>query len=590
MEIKNIFETEELELKKYLHIIFIKRWILFSVVAVIMAIDLIYTFKQIPIYRATSLVLIEKPSSPLSASKREEAIMPRVGEFDYYGTQYQILKSRTLAKRVTSALELKSLKEFEKEESPEEKFQKMVDIQPVKDTRLVKISVDYPDPVMATKMANTLSGLYIEQNVENMLFMSKDILKAFPKDAKEIERHTIYGQLKDISKEEAIQSLPSVVNNQALQQLKREKIEAETELANLSRRYKDKHPRIIALNTKLDFVNDRIEAETSTILSSLRADLAGRLDVNNIRIIDYAEVPKHPIKPKKFKNILLGLFFSSFLGIGIIFVSEYLDDTVKKQEDVENKLKLPYLGEFPILRRPDGKPLTASMLPDIDKEAEASQAIRNIRTNILYSSPKESLKSILITSTIPQEGKSFLSSYLSYSLAKNGIKTLLIDADIRRPQIHNIFEVKDVPGLVNILVESIPAAEAIRKTAYENLYMMPSGAKTPNPLELLSSEKMRGILKELSQKFDKIIIDSPPCFNISDSLVLSGICDAVILITKSGTISHEVAGKIKDKFDSIKSRVTGVIINFSELEKSSYYKYKYYHKYYKGYYSSAEKS
>ncbi len=583
------FQDENIDLKEYLYTIFKRRWILFSIISIFMVIDLIYTFKQTPIYRATSLALIEKPSyASQYTSGAKEVVTPEIRDRDYYSTQYEIIKSRMLAKRVVKSLNLGSMEGFSGE-SPESTFQGMISVEPVKNTRLVSVSVDYKDPIMATKMVNTLVALYIGQNIENMLFMSKEILKAFPEDAKEIERNTIYGQLKDISKEEAVESLPSIVNNNILQQLKTEKIGVETELANLSRRYKENHPKMVALNTKLKFINDKIELETGRILSSLRADIAGRLQVNNIRIIDYAQVPRSPIKPQKAKNILLGLFFSTFLGIGIIFLMEHLDDSVKNQEDVESRLGIPYLGDFPILKTilPSLK-FIPHKLDEIDKNVDASEAIRNIRTNIIFSVPKDSLKNVLITSTLPQEGKSFLSSYIAFSFAKNGFKTLILDADIRKPRMHKFFEIERAPGLVNLLVESVPLEAAIKKTPYDNLYVLPSGSKTPNPQELLSSVKLDELIQKLSGSFEKIIIDTPPSFNIADALVLSRLSDMVIFVTKSGTVSKDALIKIKDKFSATGSRIAGTIINFSEMEKNSYYKYRYYHKYYKDYYSSDE--
>lgn len=577
-----IFQEEEFDLKKYLYIIFTKRWILFSIVSIIMAMELIYTFKQTPVYQATSLVLIERPASSLSLNEMKGAVTPDIRTQDYYSTQYEILKSRMLAKRVVKALKLESLEEF-KGEFPENKFQKMTKVMPVRNTRLVNVNMEYKDPIMATKMVNTLVSLYIEQNIENMLFMSKEILKTFPEDASEIERSTVYGQLKDLTREETIESLPSIINNQILQQLKMEKITVQIELANLSKRYKEKHPKIIALDTKLKFIEAKIEIETNRILSSLRADLAGSLQANNIRVIDYAEVPKVPIKPQKMKNIILGFFFSVFLGIGVIFFTEYLDDSIKNEEDVEDRLSLPYLGAFPILLKNISTPLR---LIEIDKDAYACEAIRNIKTNIIFSMPKDKLKTILVTSTLPQEGKSFLTGYISFSLAKNGFKTLLIDGDIRKPRLHKLFEVDQVPGLVNLLVEHLSPDDVIKKTPYDNLYILPSGSKTPNPPELLSSDKINKLFEELSGKFEKIVIDTPPSFNISDALILSKLANAIILITRSGAVSEKIMNKMKEKFDAVGSKPTGVIINFSSMEKSSYYNYKYHHKYYKDYYSS----
>lgn len=589
VDTKDMFrEDEGIDLKKYLYIIFARRWVLFTVVSIVMAVNIIYNFKQTPIYRATSLVLIERPASSMSLSRPREALIPEIGwGGDYYATQYEILKSGMLAKRVARALDLASLPDF-KGEFPENIFKGMIRVEPLKNTRLVKVSVDYKDPVMATKMANSLVSLYIEQNIENILYMSKEILKSFPKDAAEIERHTVYGQLKDISREEATDSLPSVINNIVLQRLNAEKIEAETELANLSKRYKERHPKIVALNTKLAFITDKTEVEKDRVLTGLKADLAGRLQANNIRVIDYAQVPASPITPRRMKNAVSGFFFSLFLGLGIIFFMEYIDDSVKNQENVEEDLGLPYLGDFPSLKI--AIPDKYERVTEIDKDTGAAEAIRNIRTNIEFSSLKDSLKTIAITSTVPKEGKSFLASYLAYAFARSGVKTLLIDADIRRPTMHKLFDVDQKPGLVDLLVESDSPDNAVRKTPYDNLYVLPSGSKAPNPVELLGSNRISELLKEFSFTFDKIIIDTPPSLTISDALVLSKATNATIIVTKYGQIGKNIFSKVAGRFRAVGSKVLGVVINFTDIEKSSYYKHRYYHKYYKNYYSAEDEA
>lgn len=583
----HIPQEDTIDLKKYLYLVYMKRWVLFSVMAVVMFVDVVYTFKQTPVYRATSLILIERPQS-VAAAVPKESIAPTIGDQDYYRTQYEILRSRALLKKVADSLDLKSNKNFPAE-APESLLQSIIVIQGFKNTRLVSVSADYKDPALAANIANALVAAYIEQNVENMLFMSKEVLKAFPEDAREIEKSTLYGQMKDLSREDIVNSLPSVTGSPVIQRLKAERIGIETELANLSRRYKSKHPTIIALNTKLEYINAKIVTETSGILGSLKADLTGRLQLNNIRVVDYAQAPKAPIKPKKMKNIMTGLIFSFLLGVGIIFLMDQLDDAVKDQESVEDRLGLPYLGSFPSLGSSKGLKSDAVVnFADIEKDPGSAEAIRNLRTNLIFSAPKDILKTVLVTSVLPQEGKSFIASYLAFSFAKAGMRTLLIDADVRKPRIHKIFGIDSSPGLVNILVENTSIERAVRKTPYELLYVLPSGSKTPNPLELFGSAKLNELVGELSSKFDKIIIDTPPSFNISDALVISKNSNSSVFVAKYGMVSTDVLRKIKNRFFAIESKIAGVIINFSDIEKSSYYNYKYHHKYYKSYYASDE--
>ncbi|GAF93777.1 unnamed protein product, partial [marine sediment metagenome] len=167
--------------------------------------------------------------------------------------------------------------------------------------------------------------------------------------------------------------------------------------------------------------------------------------------------------------------------------------------------------------------------------------------------------------------------------------TLILDADVRKPNMHRLFNIERSPGLTNILAESTPIESVIKKTTFENLWVLTAGSKTPNPLELMGSLEMSSLVKELMLKFEKVIIDTPPSLMISDALVLSKISDATIFIAKSGGVSKEALIKMKEKFTSGNARILGAILNFFEVKKHSYYyKYRYYHKYYKNYYASNE--
>jgi len=581
-------EEQELNIKKMLYVLFRKRWILYSIFFIVMTIDVIYTYNQIPTYRATSLVLIETPASSTqtSGTMSTQEVLPEIGNSEYYNTQYEILKSRTLSKRVSAALNLKLYESFKGVDFPEDRLQEMITIEPIRKSRLVKVSIDHTNPAVATKITNALVSIYIEQNIESLLFMSKEVMKAFPEDSEEIEQHTIYGQLKDISKEEAMESLPAIINNVVLQNMKAEKMTVESEIAKLSKRYKEKHPKMAALLNKLKFLDDKIKIETKKTLSSLRSDLAGRLQANNIRVIDYAMIPRSPIKPKKTQNLMVGFLFSIFFGVGLIFFTEHIDDTVRNDDDVK-RIGLPFLGDFPLL---PNKKINAAFnegeFEKLDKDPQAFESIRNIRVNVIFSMPNAKLKSLLLTSTVPKEGKSFLSAYLAYSFAKNGSKTLVMDADIRKPRVHEMFNIKQEPGLTNILVENLSPDTVITKSKYANLDILPCGQHAPNPVELIASDSMKMLYKKLTEKYDMIIIDAPPCFMIPDALVLSHLASATALVVKSGLVCRDVLSKIKEKLETSDTKIAGVVVNCSKKESDSYFRHRYYHKYYKSYYDA----
>jgi capsular exopolysaccharide synthesis family protein len=575
-EMDQIFREDPVDFKKHLNTVYRKRWVLVSIMSVMMMITLIRTLTETPKYKATAIMLMDTIGPNSAPIITREGIKVGTGSDEYISTQQNLIKSAMMAKRVRESLQINI---------PELVLIDMVNVEQVKKSRIVNLSVTYKDSVMAAKIANAYSQAYIDQNVENMLFMSKEVLRALPGgERKKIENSTIYGQLKELNNEDAIDALPSVMADTTIQGLKSQKLQLEQEIDNVSKKYKEKHPKMISLKTKLTFANDNLKAQKSRVLTMIKADLAGRLQINNVRIIDAAVPPRKPISPNMPRDILSGLILSVFIGLSALFFLESLDDSVKNKRDVEEDVGIPYLGEFPLMKGTGFASGKTSKFENLEKDPEAAEAIRNIRTNVIFSMPKEALNTILITSTIPQEGKSFLASYLAYSFAKNGIKTLIIDGDIRKPTINKIFGIDRSPGLTNLLVENISADEIIYKTQYANLYVLPCGSKSPNPLELLDAERLGDIIKELSKKFGKIIIDTPPSLALSDAVVLSKISDGIIFTVKSGFISKDVLKKVRDKFLITNSKILGVMMNFFELKEHSYYKDKYYHKYYKNYY------
>jgi uncharacterized protein involved in exopolysaccharide biosynthesis len=290
----NIQQVEvEFDFKKLFHAIVRRFWILVAITLVIMTTVVIYNFREGTLYRATTQLMIEAPQSPKAESK-EVLSAPTVGT-DYYPTQYEIIKSIVLMKRVISTLKLDSLPEF-KGDRPEAILQKMVTVDPVKKSRLVDVSVDCPDPELAAKIANTLADLYVKQNIDAMMFMSKDLLGTLSKESSQTSSENP-SAVPD--REKIIEMLPSVISDPTLQSFRGERSRLTAEMADLSQRYRAKHPKMISLNTRLDSINKQIKVHTNLVVENVKSDLAGKLRANNIMVASRAEVPKYPDKSKK---------------------------------------------------------------------------------------------------------------------------------------------------------------------------------------------------------------------------------------------------------------------------------------------------
>jgi capsular exopolysaccharide synthesis family protein len=307
--------------------------------------------------------------------------------------------------------------------------------------------------------------------------------------------------------------------------------------------------------------------------------------IGSIRIVDYAEAPKIPIKPDKMRNLIIGILYGFGLGIGIILVREYLDRTLKSIEDVE-RLGFPVLGSIPLISSrqvmrsssdPDGeaKIIESRLITHLQPNSPVSESYRTLRTNIQYSNVDKPLKTVLVTSPGPGEGKSTSVANLAITFAQMGAKVLLVDTDLRRPVLHGLFRVKRNDGLTNVLVGKAPVKEAIRQTRVRNLFLLPSGTIPKNPSEFLASKIMQKLIAKVSEQFDIVLLDSPPVIAVTDSAVLASHLDGVILVIRSEKTDRDGLLRSITLMKNVNAKILGVLVNGLDIHHryGSYYKY-----------------
>ncbi|HKZ81288.1 MAG TPA: polysaccharide biosynthesis tyrosine autokinase [Pyrinomonadaceae bacterium] len=320
---------------------------------------------------------------------------------------------------------------------------------------------------------------------------------------------------------------------------------------------------------------------------------------NNIHVVDHAIVPYRPAGPKRLLNITLAFFISLGLGIGLALALDYLDDSLKSLEDVEKLLRLPTLTLIPtvgrtrargLLRSKRGKgPTTGGtaerpeLLIDGDLRSPLAEAYRQLRTSILLSTAEHPPQTLLITSSFPAEGKTSTSVNTAISLAQTGAKVLIIDADMRRPQIKSIFNLPTVGGLSTILsrkMDDVAILSLIEQIDGTNLFVLPAGDAPPNPAELLGSNQMRRLLESLKSFFTHIVIDSPPVASFTDGVLISSMVDGVLLVVHGSRSSRTVVQRSKKRLQDVGAKICGVVLNNVEQKASdSYYGYNdYYYK------------
>ena len=726
---------EQIDLRDYMRVIMKRKWNIITVFLIILITVTIHAFTSTPIYKATARLIIDKENPNVISI--EEVMAVDASGTDYYQTQYKIIESRTIAREVIKRLNLAESKEF----FPEPKddfisnlkrsvketitfwieslvsllktggnatsegvgeyetdyelvsgFIGRIDIEPIRNSRLVDVSFMAKNPKLAGKIANTLARVYIDQNMETKLKAAQDavrwlhnrideerkkvekaenallqykekhnIITDFSSDvenitaqklaqlnaqvveieSKRVEAETRYRQAMALQgSPDMLDSIPEVLNNELIRQIKTMEVELYKRMSELSKKYGQKHPRMVAIESELKTLQKRKKQEVNRVINSLKNEYGvalakeqslkaalsrqkrESLDLNqkaiaygvlkreaesarqmyellikrfkettltedmktgNIRVIDRAEVPKYQVKPRRKLNVLLAIIVGLVTGIGLAFFFEYLDNTIKLPEDIKRYLNIPYLGPVPVMAAARGRNPDGETIPELitfhSPKSTASEAYRGIRTSILFSSAETEPGVILVSSSGPREGKTITTTNLAVTMAQSGSKVIILDCDMRRPKIHKLLDVPRDIGISNILVGGCEVKEAVVHTWIPNLDIIPCGPIPPNPSEILGSKRMSTLLDMLRKTYTRILIDSPPVTAVTDAVVLAKLVDGVVLVLRTGETPREIIQNGVGQLQAVNAHILGTVLNGVDMSKDSYY-YQYYYYYY----------
>jgi len=454
---------------------------------------------------------------------------------------------------------------------------------------------------------------------------------------------------------EKLYSLSSVRVDRTVGELRARLVEAEKQVATLSDTYGREHPQLQAAQAEVDLLRARLKEALSQLVGSLTAELTmlrgqeedlreqcdeqnllalelakqsltfNRLqsDVErqrnlfdvlvermkevdltadyaktNVEVQQEAEVPRSPIRPKKARTVALSLFLGLFAGVGLAFLTEYLDDSVKTPEDLEERVGIPLLGFVPSMANgsaSDDGHANHGLVCLNEPRGSATEAYRNIRTSLFFSAPVEESRVLVVTSGGPGDGKTTTATNLAIIIAQSEKQVLLIDADCRRPRVHQILGIENEVGLTSVLVGEMALEDAV--TAFRlkeqdpvaSFDVLPVGRQSPNPAELLGSENMRKLLAEAREKYDQVIVDTPPVLFVADATILSAMSDGVIMVVNSAS-NRRAARRARQQLEGVKARVLGGVLNNVRVSRLGYYYSDYYYhgysRYYKDYYGS----
>ena len=455
-----------------------------------------------------------------------------------------------------------------------------------------------------------------------------------------IQKEAMYKQLRAIeSNPAALDTFPAILANSFIQQQKGELAQLQQQYAQASEKFGEKHPEIVKTRSAIQNAQMKLQVEISKVVQSVRTEyqaalaqetsmsaalgqqksealsmnrkgieysvlerdvqsskqlyenlmqraketsVSSELKSSNIRVIDKAERPRDAVFPRKGLNMLLGLVSGAMLAIGLTFFFEYLDSRLKTPEEVKAHLGLPALGMVPALAPQSWK--GREPLIHIGVPPGFAEAFRTIRTNVLFSSAEEGARALVITSTGPGEGKTTVASNLAIGFAQAGQRVLLIDADMRRPRVHEVFGRRQEPRLSNVMVGNAKASQSVHKTGVPGLWLLAAGHLPPNPAELLGSQRFRDFVTSLKEHFDLILIDSPPVMAVTDAVIAAHAANGVVFVVGSEMTSRQAARAAVEQLEQGRVHFVGAILNRVDLERNSYYYSNYYRHEYGSYY------
>lgn len=484
-------------------------------------------------------------------------------------------------------------------------------------------------------------GVTLDQRQDIVLQKLMDVNSSVTKAKTDrIEKESMFRQIESAKgSPDALNTFPSILANTVIQEERGEIAKLQSQLRLLSEKLGDRHPDIIKTKAALQMAEDRERGEIEKVVQSVRADyenaaarerglldalgqqkseslrqgrkgmefavlqreaegnrqlynnllqrskeagISADVSTSSIRVVDRADVPLHPVSPKRTMTLLLALFGGAFGSLGLAFFIEYFDPRLKTPDDVRGHLRLTSLGLVPRAR---GWRLPKNLLINGRVPPEFAEAFKTIRTNLLFGSSVQGGRSILVTSTRPGEGKSLVTVNLGIAMAAAGCRVVVIDADLRRPKVHELLGITQEPGFTDVIARKQKLASCLRTTSIPRLSVLPAGHMVEQPSELLGMTRCIQVLDVLKAHFDWILIDTPPTIAVADALTLAHAVTGVVFVVGADMTSRHHARAALDQLERARARFAGAVLNRIKLDAHPFYYARYYRRKYSRYYA-----
>ena len=692
-------DDDIIDLRQLWGVLVRRRWTIAITALLVVLMAGIATALMTPIYRATTVVQIELDSGNVLQFEDVQAEETYSSSKDFYQTQYELLKSRALAGRVIDRLGLQYQQtappepgilaslgdtlgelfgtapdstEVDEALPPdlESRFLSSLTIEPVRNSRLVRIHYDSTSAQQAAIIVNAVASAYVDMNLERRFEASTyaksfldDRIKQVRADLEDSERRfQAYTQERGIVDQEDKQgilmtrlrslngalvtaeaerikaesqyqemlstsdeSLALTLDSQIIERLKEQRAQIQQEYQQAAQLYKPGYPLMLQLQEQIDQINADIETEVVAIRDGIQAryqaklreeikllesieitkaeilDLNSRstdfqalkrevdtnrelydgllqrmkevgvaagIATNNIAVVDKAQTPRNKFKPKVFLNLAIALVLGLFGGGALAFLFEMLDDTIKSTADLERLVDRPILGVTPMIA--DNEAAEVALMSYLEPTSGIAEAMRSMRTGLALSSAEGAPKVLHFTSTSPGEGKTTTAVNTAINFAQTGSRVLLVDADLRNPSLHKIFNKPNDVGLSNYLTADATPAGITQATGIDNLFLATSGPVPPNPAELLHGAKMFDLVALARERFDYVVLDGPPLLGLADALLLADVAKATLFVVAANTARRGGVEAGMKRLQHARANVLGMVLSKYDITRANY--------------------
>lgn len=507
------------------------RWLWLIILCALIAGGVTYyqASNTVPVYSTSAVLMVNISQSNTGGIDYSSIYLSQ----QMAATYIELLHTRQILDRVVERLQL----------PPEQAgVVNAVRAQAIEETQLIRLSITDSNPQRAADVVNTVAQVFQELIEEQQLSRYASFAAVLTTEMQQLEAEIIAIQ-------EQIAAFPPQ-----------------------EKRTDEEKARVQQLQVSLNQYN----ATYSNLLYSLsQVRLAEAQTMSSVIVAEEARVPTTPDNPRTLQNVLLAALVGAVLAAVVVFVIDFLDDTVKSPEDIEQSARVPLLGS---IARISGRQPSAMLVTALAPRSPVSEAYRTLRTNLQYSSIDVELRSILVSSATPSEGKSTTVANLAVVLAQSGNKVIIIDTDLRRPTQHRYFSLANTFGVTTAILDAASLVENyLQPTEIENLRVLTSGPLPPNPSELIDSQRLTELLRALREVADILILDSPPLLTVTDAAVLSRKVDGTLIVVEAGKTRKAMLAKAMAAIRAVDGKLLGVVMNRITAARSGYYANYYYY-------------